>query len=870
MFFAGFLTACSGGSGSDSSISGDQKADPVVVDYPIVFVRRPLPLDEEGMLATDDVLAPQEFRPGASLILKDRASGDAPETVLTEGLFEGDIDIQHLNVSPDGEKLIFSLREPEIPGADEDEQPTWDIWEYALESGDLRRIIATDISAEAGQDLYPAYLPDGRIIFSSTRQRRGRAQLLDDNKPQYSGLEEDLDNEAFTLHVMDEDGSNIKQVTFNQSHDLAPAVMPDGRILFSRWDNMGRSDSVSLYTTTPDGRNIQPYYGYHSQATGSDNSAALHARPWMLENGQTLVILRARESNRFGGDLVIVDGENFTEAYSEPNQSGTLVGQNTVSVFEVLTNSELSPHGHFASAYPLRDGSGRLLVSWSDCRIIDQSTMLPQPCTDENLAQPDPVPADPLYGLWIYDYSDGTQRPVVVAEEGIMISEAVALEPSFTTGFIADPIAGADLEQTLVDENAGILDIRSVYDIDGTDIVEGGIAAIADPVLATAEDRPARFLRIVKAVPIPDENVREFNPSAFGVNRSQLMREIVGYTPIQPDGSVRVRIPANIPFAISVVDRDGRRIFGPHQNWLQLRPGEIRSCTGCHERGSEVPHGRADKEPQSAWPGASTSDLAFPNTEPALKAQMGETMAQLLSRIAGEASLSGDLGFIDVWTDPLVRPKDPSWDIFYRDLTTAIPAAPGCETTWQDRCKAIIHYPTHIQPIWELPRPVFDANDMLIADHTCTGCHTNRDANSMTQVPAGQLELTAGQSDVNPDWMTAYAELLLEDGQQELVDGALRDLTRQATDDDGNPLFQLDGNGDPLLDINGDPIPLLEPVPQGASMRAGAAVASRFFEKFEAGGSHAGYLTAEELKLISEWLDIGAQYYNNPFEAPVN
>lgn len=51
---------------------------------------------------------------------------------------------------------------------------------------------------------------------------------------------------------------------------------------------------------------------------------------------------------------------------------------------------------------------------------------------------------------------------------------------------------------------------------------------------------------------------------------------------------------------------------------------------------------------------------------------------------------------------------------------------------------------------------------------------------------------------------------------------------------------------------------------------AGANSSVRFFVKFGLGGTHAGYLTTAELRLISEWLDIGAQYFNDPFAAPLN
>lgn len=53
------------------------------------------------------------------------------------------------------------------------------------------------------------------------------------------------------------------------------------------------------------------------------------------------------------------------------------------------------------------------------------------------------------------------------------------------------------------------------------------------------------------------------------------------------------------------------------------------------------------------------------------------------------------------------------------------------------------------------------------------------------------------------------------------------------------------------------------------SLAAGNARGSRFFSRFAPGGSHAGRLTPAELRLVSEWVDIGAQYFNNPFDPAV-
>jgi hypothetical protein len=120
-------------------------------------------------------------------------------------------------------------------------------------------------------------------------------------------------------------------------------------------------------------------------------------------------------------------------------------------------------------------------------------------------------------------------------------------------------------------------------------------------------------------------------------------------------------------------------------------------------------------------------------------------------------------------------------------------------------------------------------------------------------VPAGQLDLSDGPSDDQPDHLRSYRELLFGDTELEIVGGMLQERrVVVGTDADGNPIT--------------------EPVGVNPSMSFNGAIASnRFFTKFDAGGGtvdHRGFLNRAELKLISEWLDIGAQYYNNPFAAP--
>ena len=61
--------------------------------------------------------------------------------------------------------------------------------------------------------------------------------------------------------------------------------------------------------------------------------------------------------------------------------------------------------------------------------------------------------------------------------------------------------------------------------------------------------------------------------------------------------------------------------------------------------------------------------------------------------------------------------------------------------------------------------------------------------------------------------------------------------------------------------------PTQVPVALAPPAVAGSANASaKFFSVFAPGGTHVGYMTPSELRLVSEWLDRGAQYFNNPFD----
>ena len=867
---AAFVVAACDGANQGVQIGTGQNPDPVVIDFPIAYVKAPLELDQNGDLVQSDLRELVTFNFGADLYVKGRASPSTLPVNVTDRVTQGSglYAVRDVDISFDGNNVVFAMRGPvDINLAiDDPNQPTWNIWEYTFDTDTLRRVIASDLTAEIGHDIMPSYLPDDRIIFSSTRQLRSQAILLDEGKPQFEAFDEDLNEPAFLLHTMSSDGTNIEQVSFNQSHDMEPAVLSNGQVVFSRWDNAVRNDAINIYRMNPDGSNMEMLYGQNSHDTGTNGQTIQFSQPRELEDGRVMSLVRPFTDTNGGGDIIVIDTpiylENTQPTKDNPGMTGP--AQQRATTLNISTEpGVISTGGRYSSVYPIQDGTGRLLTSWSQCRLTDiidpnnppaPEDVVYYPCTAENLANPLLEEADPTYGIWIYDPRDGTQQPIVAAEEGFVFTEVVAADPRATPPVILDIEDRFTLDPDLVSEDAAVLSIRSVYDFDGTVALD--INALADPALFTADQRPARFLRVVKVVSLPDPDDLDLDNTAFGPDRAQGMREIVGYSMVEPDGSVMMKVPANVALQVDVLDEDGRRITPRHNNWMQLRPGQLLECNGCHVPLGGISHGRFDAF-DTAWAGATTTGAPFPNTDPALfVGEVGETMAQVRARIScGTDSCSSlepsmDIDFTDVWTDEVAagRLRDPSFNYSYSDLTTTAPTSLNCITQpWSANCRSTIHYEMHVHPLWSASRPVIDPVTMLpVIDpvtmlpvtNDCINCHTPVDAAAAAQVPAGQLDLTDGPSVDEPDHFKAYRELLFTDLEQ-------------------------------ILDVNGVLIDGQNTVAPSMSA-AGANASGTFFSRFDTGGTHEGYLSDAEKKLIAEWLDVGAQYYNNPFAVPVN
>ncbi len=148
----------------------------------------------------------------------------------------------------------------------------------------------------------------------------------------------------------------MHQVSFNQSHDLDPAVLPDGRVVFSRWDNAPGHDEISLYTMRPDGSDLQLLYGARSHDTGTNGEDVHFLDPRPTASGKLLVLRAAlrgagpRRPAARGGHREL--RRDHAADAAEPRRAAG-PAQVAATSNDVRTIDGPSPGGRYNSAFPV-------------------------------------------------------------------------------------------------------------------------------------------------------------------------------------------------------------------------------------------------------------------------------------------------------------------------------------------------------------------------------------------------------------------------------------------------------------------------------------------------------------------------------------
>ena len=145
------------------------------------------------------------------------------------------------DVSFDGTKTLFCMKSSD--------QPAYHLYEVGLDGTGWRQITDGDYN-----DLDPIYAPDGAIIFSTSRcnhyLRCGGSKFR-----------------MFILARCDRDGKNIYFISANNEADYLPSFLPDGRLIYTRWEYVDKDvlRVQSLWTVNPDGTGASAFWGNQSK-----------------------------------------------------------------------------------------------------------------------------------------------------------------------------------------------------------------------------------------------------------------------------------------------------------------------------------------------------------------------------------------------------------------------------------------------------------------------------------------------------------------------------------------------------------------------------------------------------------------------------
>lgn len=143
--------------------------------------------------------------------------------------------IRDPQVHYDGEKILFSYR----PGGTD----YYHLYEINVDGSGLRQLTFGQYD-----DMEPTYLPNGKIMFCSSRGNRWVPCWF---------------TQVAILYVCDGSGANIQPISGNIEHDNTPWLLPDGRVIYERWEYVDRSRVAfhHLWTADPDGTGQMIYFG---------------------------------------------------------------------------------------------------------------------------------------------------------------------------------------------------------------------------------------------------------------------------------------------------------------------------------------------------------------------------------------------------------------------------------------------------------------------------------------------------------------------------------------------------------------------------------------------------------------------------------
>ncbi len=504
---------------------------PLMRELQIVLVRRkPKDLRDPKLRTERDRSINYAGAPGREIGLPSNHECNAS---LERWAYENDLAILH----PDG--TLSTLYRPDDGGYVGEIDLHWDAERLLLTESDAMHWKISEIHPDGSgyrqvsqmpddvDCMDPCYLPSGKIIFGSTASYQ--------SVPCWHGQKW-----VSNLYVMDSDGSGVRQLCFDQDHDFHPCVLPNGQVLYHRWDYTGISHVYlrPLMVMNPDGTGQRAAYGSNSWFPNS----LYFPRPVPNRSGELVAILSGYHGVHRMGQLVRLDLDRGWQEAEGLVQRISGEGQPiTPKIRDALVDQDWPK---FLHPYPI--SSHFFLVScWRH--------------------------AKGSWGIYLADVFDNL---VLVHEQpGWALLEPTPLRPRPVPPVIPDRV-------NLQDDQATVY-LHDVYMGPGLEGVPRGTI---------------KSLRVL-AYHFAYRGLAGSDKIGFGGPWDAM--QIIGTVPLEPDGSAHFQVPANTPLAVQPLDEEGKAVQ-LMRSWFTAMPGEQLSCVGCHETPANTPQTRLGRAAQKA------------------------------------------------------------------------------------------------------------------------------------------------------------------------------------------------------------------------------------------------------------------------------
>jgi len=487
--------------------------NPLIRANPILFVTRHQYTNEHGTEATMYQAGETNthcFQGASALKILDVASGTV-STVLSSpnGV------IRDPEVHFDGQRILFSMRKHI--------EDDYHLYEINVDGSALKQLTF----APRVSDIQPLYLPDGSIIFSSTRD------------PKYIPCQRHL---MANLFKMNRDGSNIHQIGYNTQFEGRASLMPDGRILYTRWEYVDKhfSSAYGLWTVNPDGTDHALYYGNYA---------------W-----QPAAIVDAR---------IIPDTGNFVAVFTTAHELGwgaMVVGDRSRGLdgLKPILKSWPSDISPFMSQWDVEERIGAAYDSFRGVKVKYED---PFSLSQDLFLCARQIASGQHMGIFAVD---GSGNEVLLHEERPGCFDPMPIVTRKRPPVIASK---TDLSQT-----NGTFYVQDVY-----------VGAFMDRV----ERGSVKYLRVVEAPPkrvFPKKGIGDWAPLGSGDSHHPVAlnwnhynhKRILGVVPVEKDGSAYFEAPAGRFLYFQLLDEHGLMIHSMRSGAM-LQPGEVKGCVGCHE-----------------------------------------------------------------------------------------------------------------------------------------------------------------------------------------------------------------------------------------------------------------------------------------------